>query len=165
MLCQPVHALRARGGPPGLVTMTLSQPSLAATMCMLPCRWPHPPPSIPPFLLMQNPHASVQKLSFLLSAQCDTHIIKPLGPWQRSGRQFGIRLRPLGKAGRQVGIRLRPLANAAYVACLPLLYQGSKWCNCKSVWLVFRRSWVWIPAGSRIFFPWIYFSLSQQKHH
>ena len=33
--------------------------------------------------------------------------------------------------------------------------------NGKSVWLVFRRSWVRIPAGSRIFFLWIYFSLSQ----
>ena len=40
----------------------------------------------------------------------------------------------------------------AYVACLLLLCQG------KSVWLLFRRFWVWIPAGSRIFF-----SLSQQK--
>ena len=28
-----------------------------------------------------------------------------------------------------VGIRLRPLGNAAYVACLPLLCQGSEWLN------------------------------------
>ena len=46
----------------------------------------------------------------------------------------------------QVGIQLRPLGNAAYVACLTLLWQGSKWLNGKSVWLVFRRSWVRIPA-------------------
>ena len=31
-------------------------------------------------------------------------------------------------------------------------------------WRLVFRSWVRIPAGSRIF-PWIYFSLSQQKHH
>ena len=64
-----------------------------------------------------------------------------------------------------VGIRLSPLGNAGYVACLLLLCQGSKWLNGKSVWLVFRRCWVWIPAGSWIFFLWIYFSLSHQKHH
>ena len=34
---------------------------------------------------------------------------------------------------KSVGIRLRPLGNAAYVACLPLLCQGSKWLNGKSV--------------------------------
>ena len=28
---------------------------------------------------------------------------------------------------RVVGIWLKPLGNAAYVACLPLLFQGSKW--------------------------------------
>ena len=33
----------------------------------------------------------------------------------------------------------------------PLLCQGFKWLNGESVWLVFRRSWGWIPAGSRIF--------------
>ena len=38
---------------------------------------------------------------------------------------------------------------AAYIACLLLLSQGSKWLNGKSVWLVFR-SWVRIPAGSRM---------------
>ena len=52
-----------------------------------------------------------------------------------------------------VGIRLSPLGNATYVACLPLLCQGSKWFNDKSIWLVFRRSWVQIPAGSQNFFP------------
>ena len=56
-----------------------------------------------------------------------------------------------------------PQGNAAYVACLLLLCQGSEWLNGKSVWLVFR-SWVRIPAGSQIFFLWIYLSLSQQKH-
>ena len=42
-----------------------------------------------------------------------------------------------------VGIRMRPLGSTAYVACLLLLCQL----------LVFRRSWVWIQAGSWIFFP------------
>ena len=43
---------------------------------------------------------------------------------------------------KSVRIRLSPLGNAAFVACLPLLCRGS---NGKSVWLVFRRSWVyWI---------------------
>ena len=65
------------------------------------------------------------------------------------------------KAG--CGIRLRPLGNAAYVACLPLLCQGSKWLNGKSVWLVFGRSCVWIPAGSRIFFCG-FISHSLNKH-
>ena len=32
--------------------------------------------------------------------------------------------------------RLRPLGNAAYVACLLLLCQGSKRLNGKTVWLV-----------------------------
>ena len=50
-----------------------------------------------------------------------------------------------------VGIQLRPLGNAAYVVCLPLLCQGSKLLNGKIVWLVLRRSWVQIPAGSRTF--------------
>ena len=39
-----------------------------------------------------------------------------------------------------VEILLRPLGNAAYMACLPLLCQGSKWPNGKSIWLVFRKS-------------------------
>ena len=36
-------------------------------------------------------------------------------------------------ARRAVGIWLRPLGNATCVACLLLLYQGSKWLNDKSV--------------------------------
>ena len=59
-----------------------------------------------------------------------------------------------------VRIGLTPLD---YVACLPLLCQGSKWLNGESIWLVFRRSWVRIPAGSQ-FFSVDYFSLSHQKH-
>ena len=39
------------------------------------------------------------------------------------------------------------------LACVPFLCQGSKWLNGKSVWLLFKKSWVWIPAGSRIVFP------------
>ena len=62
-----------------------------------------------------------------------------------------------------VGIRLRPLGNASYVACLPLFCQGSKWLNDKSVWLVFRRSWVQIPAGFQIFSIDLFVSLSQQN--
>ena len=46
---------------------------------------------------------------------------------------------------------------------LPLLCQGPKWLNGKSIWLVFRRSWLPIPAGSLIFSV-IYFSLSQHKN-
>ena len=64
----------------------------------------------------------------------------------------------------QVGVRLRPLGNAACVACLLLLCQGSKWLNGKSVWLVFRRSWVGVSAGSQIFFPWSC-SLSAKNIH
>ena len=41
-------------------TMSLSQPSLAVTMCMSSCGWSHPPTSVQAFLLMQNPHASTQ---------------------------------------------------------------------------------------------------------
>ena len=37
---------------------------------------------------------------------------------------------------RSVGIRLRSPGNTAYLACLPLLCQGSKWLNGNSVWLV-----------------------------
>ena len=51
-----------------------------------------------------------------------------------------------------VGILLRPLGNAAYASCLPLLCQGSKWLNDKSVGLVFRRSWVESQLDPR-FFP------------
>ena len=44
----------------------------------------------------------------------------------------------------------------------PLLCQGSKWLNGKSVWLVFWRSWFesQLDLG---FFPWSYFPLSQQN--
>ena len=53
-------------------TMPLLKPSLAATMCMSPCGWPHPPPAfppppVPPFLLTQNPRASTWRLPFLHS--------------------------------------------------------------------------------------------------
>ena len=59
------------------------------------------------------------------------------------------------------GIRLKPVGNAAYVACLQFSAQGSKWLSDKSVWLVFRRSWFWIPAGSwNSSCMWTYFSLS-----
>ena len=34
------------------------------SMCRSPCRWPHPPPPVPPFLLTQNQCASTQRLSF-----------------------------------------------------------------------------------------------------
>ena len=73
-----------------------------------------------------------------------------------------LKVAKFSQCSSSAGIWLKPLSNAAYVACLPLLCQGFKWLNKKSVWLVFRRSWAWIPAGSRIF-SWIYFSLSQQK--
>ena len=43
---KPVHAVRAGGGPPGP-----NQPSLAATMCTVPCRWPHSRPPVPPPLM------------------------------------------------------------------------------------------------------------------
>ena len=63
---------RKRGGVAHRVpTMVFSKPSLAATMCTAPYRWPHPPPPVPPFLLTQNQRASAQRLSFLRSAQCD----------------------------------------------------------------------------------------------
>ena len=45
-----------------------------------------------------------------------------------------------------VGIRLRPLGNATYVACLPLLCQGSKWLT--SIQKVLGSHPSWIP-----FFP------------
>ena len=49
---KPTHAARVRSGPPG-PTVALSQPCLAATICMSPSGSPHPP--VPSFLLMQNP--------------------------------------------------------------------------------------------------------------
>ena len=44
-------------------------------------------------------------------------------------------LRPLaeGQKTSETGIWLRSLGNSAYVACLPLLCQGSEWLNGKSV--------------------------------
>ena len=60
----------------------------------------------------------------------------------------------------KVAIRLRLLGNAFYVACLPLLCQRSAWLNGKSIWLVFRRSWFWIPAGSWIFSVDLFLTLS-----
>ena len=39
----------------------------------------------------------------------------------------------LPSSHNQVEIWLRPLGNAAYVACLTLLCQGSEWLNGKSV--------------------------------
>ena len=67
---------------------------------------------------------------------------------------------PALREWESVGIQPRLLGNAAFVACLLLLCQWSKWLNGKSIWVVFR-SWVrvlgsnpsWIPD----FFPWIYF--------
>ena len=66
--------------------------------------------------------------------------------------QPGFQFSPALREWESVGIRLRPLGNVAYVACLLLLCQGSKWLNGRSVWLAFRRSWFRIPTGSRIFF-------------
>ena len=65
------------------------------------------------------------------------------------GFQFCLALREWESAG----IQLRPVGNPAYVASLPLLWQSpSKWFSGECVWLVFRRSWVRIPAGFQIFF-------------
>ena len=64
--------------------------------------------------------------------------------------QPGFQFSPALREWESVGIQLRPLGNAAYVACLLLLCQGSEWLSGKSVWLVFRRSR--ITAGSWIFF-------------
>ena len=75
-------------------------------------------------------------------------------PQNKSGIQVGFKLKTwklVSDYQLKFG-RVRPLGNFVYVACLLLLCQGSKWLNGKSIWLVFRRSWVWIPAGSRIFF-------------
>ena len=45
------------------------------------------------------------------------------------GFQFSLALREW----ESVGVQLRLLGNAAYVACLPLFYQGSKWLSGKGV--------------------------------
>ena len=42
----------------------------------------------------------------------------------------------------------RPLAEEWKTSYISSLCQGSKWLNGKSVWLVIRRSWVWISAWS-----------------
>ena len=47
-------------------TMVLSQPSIAANMCMSPCGWHHPPPPVPPFRPMQS-MGTAQRQSFLCS--------------------------------------------------------------------------------------------------
>ena len=73
-----------------------------------------------------------------------------------------FQISPALKEWQSVGIRLRPLDNAAYVACLPLLCQGSEWLNGKSVWLVFRRSRVQIPAGLQIFSMELFLTLSKK---
>ena len=78
---------------------------------------------------------------------------RPLAVWlglKGCKVQPGFQFSPALKEWESVGIWLRTLGNAAYVACLPLFCQGSKWLNGKSVWLVFRRSWVRISAR---FFP------------
>ena len=54
-------------------SMSFLQPSTTATMCTSPCEWPCAPLSVPLFLLRQNLHASVQRLSFLLTAQYDVN--------------------------------------------------------------------------------------------
>ena len=72
------------------------------------------------------------------------------------------------KSGIQLGLSRNPtdsLGNAAYVACLLLISLESEWLNGKSVWLAFRRSWVRIPAGSRIFSMDLFLTLSPNKHH
>ena len=65
-----------------------------------------------------------------------------------------LSMSPALREWESVGIKLEASILLAYIACLPLLCQGSKWLTGKSIWLVrlFRRSWVRIPAGSRIFF-------------
>ena len=49
-----------------------------------------------------------------------------------------------------IGIQLRPLDDAAYVSLPSAPLHGVKWLNGKRVWLVFRWSCNWIPAGSWI---------------
>ena len=46
-------------------------------------------------------------------------------------------------SSERVKIRLRPLGNAAYVACLPLLCQGSKWLSGKSIDSRVRLYYLW----------------------
>ena len=65
-----------------------------------------------------------------------------------------------------VGVWLRPPHNAAMcsLCAAPLLW--AQWLSGKSIWLVFRRSWVQIPAGPRVFFLGIEFlSWQHQLSH
>ena len=58
-----------------------------------------------------------------------------------------------------VEIWLRPLGNACCLFC-----QLSKCLMVRvSIWIVFRRSWLWIPTGSLRFFWCGFISRSQQK--
>ena len=80
--------------------------------------------------------------------------------------QPGFQFCPALRESESVRIWLSLLGNAAYVACLPLLWQGSKWLNGRSVWLVFRRKVLGSnPSWVLDFVSWISFSLSQQKYH
>jgi len=76
--CQPRHFYRqpqqpAFAGDPRqeldhpVPTKAFLQTAMTASMCRSPCRWLHPPPPVPPFLLMQNQCACAQRLSFLRS--------------------------------------------------------------------------------------------------
>ena len=112
--------------------------------------------------LLLSPVNNIQPLNFTTSLGYGIGLVGGLKVAKfRQGFQFSPALREW----ESVGIRLRPLGNAAYVPGLPLLCHGSKRLNGKSIWLVFKRSWVWIPAGSRIFFPLdLFLTLSIQKH-
>ena len=72
LFCKPVHALRARGSQPSPnATKALSQqPSRACHPAGNPTHslLLHPPSTVSPFLLTQNLHASMRRLSFLRSA-------------------------------------------------------------------------------------------------
>ena len=72
-----------------------------------------------------------------------------------------VRMEPLkvvkfSQCSSSVRIRLKPVGHAAYVACLPLLCQGSKWLSGNSIWLVFRRSlvncWTFCMCSSPVHF-------------
>ena len=85
---------------------------------------------------------SSPSLSFLHSS---TKFSPPLGEWESAG------------------IRLRPLDSGAYVACLLLFCWESKWFSGKSVWLVFRGSWVWMLAGSWNFCVDLFLTLKTEQ--
>ena len=61
------------------------------------------------------------------------------------------------------GIRLRLLDSGACVACLLLFCWESKWFSGKSVWLVFRGSWVWMLAGSWNFCVDLFLTLKTEQ--